>query len=37
VKWGVTLALALWFILTFRPSKALYLMLMRYNITKGLI
>jgi hypothetical protein len=36
-KWVATLAFALWFVVTFRPSKALYLLLMRRNITKGLL
>lgn len=35
-KWVVTLVLALWYIVTLQWSKAKYLLLMRYNITKGL-
>lgn len=35
-KWGVTLVLALWYLVTLQWSKAKYLLLMRYNITKGL-
>ena len=35
-KWGVTLVLALWYFVTLQWSKAKYLLLMRYNITKGL-
>jgi glycosyltransferase involved in cell wall biosynthesis len=37
VKWGATLVLAAWFTLTLRPSKAKYLIIMRREITKGLI
>jgi glycosyltransferase involved in cell wall biosynthesis len=37
VKWGATLILAAWFTLTLRPSKAKYLIIMRREITKGLI
>ncbi len=36
-KWAATLALALWYILTAHPSKAHWLLTMRYNISKGLI
>ncbi len=35
-KCAATLALALFYTLTFRPSKATYLCLMRYNIVKGI-
>ena len=35
-KWVVTLVLALWYFVTLQWSKAKYLLLMRYNITKGL-
>lgn len=35
-KWGVTLVLALWYLVTLQWSKAKYLLLMRWNITKGL-
>ena len=35
-KWGVTLVLALWYLVTLQWSKAKYLLMMRYNITKGL-
>lgn len=35
-KWVVTLGLALWYLVTLQWSKAKYLLLMRYNITKGL-
>lgn len=37
VKWGVTLALALYYILTLRPSKGWWLLKMRYGITNGII
>ncbi len=37
VKWGATLVLAAWFTLTFRPSKARYLIIMRREITIGLL
>lgn len=37
VKWGGTLALALGYALSFRPSKGGYLILMRWNITRGLL
>lgn len=36
-KWAVTLGIALWFVLTACPSKACYLVMMRWNISKGLI
>ncbi len=36
-KWGATLALAVWFLITCHPSKARYLLIMRYNISKGLL
>ena len=35
-KWVVTLVLALWYLVTLQWSKAKYLLMMRYNITKGL-
>ena len=35
-KWVVTLVLALWYFVTLQWSKAKCLLLMRYNITKGL-
>ena len=35
-KWVVTLVLALWYLVTLQWSKAKYLLLMRWNITKGL-
>ena len=37
VKWGVTLALALYYILTLRPSKGWWLLKMRYYITQGIL
>lgn len=37
VKWGVTLALAMYYILTLRPSKGWWLLKMRYGITNGII
>ena len=36
VKWVVTIVLALWYLVTLQWSKAKYLLLMRFNITKGL-
>ena len=36
VKWVVTIVLALGYLLTLQWSKAKYLLLMRFNITKGL-
>lgn len=36
VKWAATLLLCLWYLLTLRWSKAYYLVLMRWNITRGL-
>jgi glycosyltransferase involved in cell wall biosynthesis len=36
-KWGATLALALWFVATLRPSKGRYLIVMRYEISAGLL
>ena len=36
VKWVVTILLALWYLVTLQWSKAKYLLLMRFNITKGL-
>lgn len=36
LKWGATLLLVLWYLLTLRWSKAYYLVLMRWNITRGL-
>lgn len=35
-KWVATLALALWYGITLQWSKAKYLIVMRYNITRGL-
>ena len=35
-KWFVTIILAVWFVITLQWSKARYLLLMRYNITRGL-
>ncbi len=37
VKWGVTLALALVYFVTLRPSKSRYLLLMRWHISRGLL
>ncbi len=37
LKWGVTLSLSLFYLLTFRPSKGLYLILMRFNISRGIL
>ena len=36
IKWAVTIVLALWYFVTLQWSKAKYLLLMRWNITKGL-
>lgn len=36
-KWGATLGIALWFLLCQQPLKAHYLIMMRQNITKGLL
>jgi glycosyltransferase involved in cell wall biosynthesis len=36
-KWAATLVLAAWFTLTLRPAKARYLIIMRREITRGLI
>ncbi len=36
VKWMITLVIALWYLITLQWSKAKYLLLMRWNITKGL-
>lgn len=36
-KWGATLAIAGWFVLAGRPSKARYLIIMRRNISAGLL
>ncbi len=36
VKWCATIVIALLFILTFRPAKALYLIRMRYRISQGI-
>ena len=36
VKWFATLALAVWYGITLQWSKAKYLVIMRYNITRGL-
>ena len=36
VKWAVTIVLAIWYFVTLQWSKAKYLLLMRWNITKGL-
>ena len=35
-KWVVTIILAAWFFITLQWSKAKYLLLLRYNITRGL-
>lgn len=37
VKWGAALVLALWFTVTLRPSKGWYLLLMRLNVSRGLL
>lgn len=37
LKWGATALLALWYTLTLRPSKGGYLIVMRWNISKGLL
>lgn len=37
IKWCVTIAIALWFVISLRPSKGLYLLRMRRQITKGLM
>jgi hypothetical protein len=36
-KWVATMVLALWFVITFRPAKARYLVIMRCEITSGLL
>ena len=36
VKWGVTFALMAWYGITLQWSKAKYLMVMRWNITRGI-
>ena len=36
VKWAVTIVLALWYFVTLQWSKARYLLMLRYNITRGL-
>lgn len=36
VKWAVTLGVALFYTVSFRPAKARYLLRMRWEITKGL-
>ncbi len=37
LKWAATLTLAAWFTLTLRPAKARYLIIMRREITRGLM
>ncbi|MDR1671310.1 MAG: glycosyltransferase [Alistipes sp.] len=37
IKWCATLVIALWFTLTLRPSKSRYLLIMRRQITSGLL
>lgn len=37
LKWGATLALAAWFVATLRPDKARYLIIMRVEISRGLL
>lgn len=37
VKWGATCVIGLGYLLTFRPAKAGYLFIMRWNITRGLL
>jgi len=36
-KWAATLLIALWYLITLRSSKGRYMIIMRYNVTKGLI
>ena len=36
VKWAVTIVLAIWYFVKLKWSKAKYLLLMRWNITRGL-
>ena len=36
-KWGATLALAVYYAITLRPRKGLWLIRMRYGITKGMV
>ena len=36
VKWAVTIVWALWYFVTLQWSKARYLLMLRYNITRGL-
>jgi hypothetical protein len=35
-KWLVTILISLWYLVTLQWSKAGYLLMMRWNITKGL-
>lgn len=37
VKWAGTLVLALWYVISFVPAKGGYLVIMRWNITRGLL
>ena len=37
VKWGATLVFSLWYTVTLRPSKGGYLLVMRWNISRGLL
>lgn len=36
VKWGVTIVLAAWYLLSLRPNKGWWLLKMRYGITRGI-
>lgn len=36
IKWLITLVLAAWYVITLQWNKARYLVMMRYNITRGL-
>ncbi|MDR2913154.1 MAG: glycosyltransferase [Alistipes sp.] len=37
LKWAATLTIALWFTLTLRPAKARYLIIMRTEISRGIL
>ena len=36
IKWGITLVLAVWYLLSLRPNKGWWLLKMRYGITRGI-
>lgn len=37
IKWGATLVLALWYVITMRPRKGLWLITMRYHTSRGIL